>query len=367
MFAPISAGAYNIHVGRGLLQEVPGRIISLKQAAVYVILSDSNVSPLYGEGLYKAFEKAHCRALLYEVPAGEQSKSRAVKAEVEDWMLANGCNRDTVLVALGGGVVGDLGGFIAATYMRGIPFVQCPTSILAMVDSSIGGKTGIDTVAGKNLVGAFHKPLAVFADLECLTTLPIRELCNGMGETIKTGAIQSLHLFELCENSTSQVLGYDLTVLGQIVHASATIKAGVVIADFEEADFRSILNFGHTIGHAIEAYMQPDLLHGECIAIGMIEECELARRLGYLTDASASQRLAACLRAYRLPTSVPRQLAAADLVRKMLVDKKNKGGQIKVTMLKAVGEVCVNPATYSVEHADFHNLFQRHTATAAKL
>lgn len=217
-------------------------------------------------------------------------------------MLENECNRDTVLVALGGGVVGDLGGFVAATYMRGIPFVQVPTSILAMVDSSIGGKTGIDTPAGKNMIGAFHKPLAVIIDVEVLKTLPLRELSNGMAEAIKAGAIRSKELFELCEQSASRVFNFDLDLLVDIISAAAQIKASVVIADYKEADLRSILNVGHTIGHAIEAYMQPRMLHGECISIGMVEELELANRLGYLKDPTDIKRLARCLESYRLPT-----------------------------------------------------------------
>lgn len=340
---------YEVIVGRDLLSTLPARIKALVPAAVYVIITDENVAACgYADTLRKGFEALNTKVCVRAVAPGEASKCRAVKAEVEDWMLEQHVNRDSCLIALGGGVVGDLGGFIAATYMRGLPYVQVPTSLLAMVDSSIGGKTGIDTPAGKNLVGAFHKPKAVFSDLSLIQTLPLRELCNGMAEAIKAGAIRDGALFELIENNADKVMKYDTTLLAKIVLRASAIKGHVVTVDFFEGDLRSSLNFGHSIGHAVEAYMQPGLLHGECISIGMIEESELALSMGYLKDKADIARLRNCLTAYRLPTEIPRHLTVKQLLGRMAVDKKNKNNIFKICMLKRIGELRVNPSTTSV-------------------
>lgn len=241
------------------------------------------------------FPPSHTPHLLSQtIPQGERSKSRLVKSEVEDWMLERRCGRDTCLVCVGGGVVGDLGGFIAASFMRGIPFVQVPTSFLAMVDSSVGGKTGIDVGAGKNLVGAFHRPLAVLEDVSVLQTLPLRHLVNGLAESVKAGAIRSLPLFELIESHVAEILAYDQATLVEVIHQSVAIKAEVVAADEFEGGVRAILNFGHTIGHAVEALMQPMLLHGECVSIGMRLEAEVARTLGLLTSGDLRRLVGLC-------------------------------------------------------------------------
>lgn len=237
-------------------------------------------------------------------------------------MFSHNCGRDTVILAFGGGVMGDLCGYVAAGYMRGIPFIQLPTSFLAMVDSSIGGKTGIDTPAGKNLLGAFHRPLAVLIDLSLLLTLPQRELCNGMAESIKAGLIASAELFELMEQNADALLkDKDLALLAEVVRRSVAIKAHVVLNDEREAGLRSILNFGHSIGHAIEALSLPHLLHGECVAIGMMEEIILARGYG-LVGSGELRRVDNILRAYSLPTRVPLHLSPKALVDKMSIDKK---------------------------------------------
>lgn len=237
-------------------------------------------------------------------------------------MFSHNCGRDTVILAFGGGVMGDLCGYVAAGYMRGIPFIQLPTSFLAMVDSSIGGKTGIDTPAGKNLLGAFHRPLAVLIDLSLLLTLPQRELCNGMAESIKAGLIASSELFELMEQNADALLkDKDLALLAEVVRRSVAIKAHVVLNDEREAGLRSILNFGHSIGHAIEALSLPHLLHGECVAIGMMEEIILARGYG-LVGSGELRRVDNILRAFSLPTRVPPHLSPKALVDKMSIDKK---------------------------------------------
>ena len=271
-------------------------------------------------------------------------------------MFSHSCGRDSVMLAFGGGVMGDLCGYVASGYMRGIPFVQLPTSFLAMVDSSIGGKTGIDTPAGKNLLGAFHRPLAVLIDLSLLLTLPQRELCNGMAESIKAGLIASAELFELMETNAEGLLKHkDLSLLAQVVQRSVAIKAHVVLNDEREAGLRSILNFGHSIGHAVEALSQPHLLHGECVAIGMMEEIILARGYGLVGSGElrrvdnilkgrairitgwvcfeklrcavlkahpAMRCRVSCCAAFSLPTRIPSHLSPADLLAKMSIDKK---------------------------------------------
>ena len=296
--------------------------------------------------------------VLYLVlPPGEQTKSRETKAMIEDWMFSHNCGRDTVILAFGGGVMGDLCGYVASGYMRGIPFIQLPTSFLAMVDSSIGGKTGIDTPAGKNLLGAFHRPLAVLIDLSLLLTLPQRELCNGMAESIKAGIIWSLPLFELMESNAEGLLKTkDLTLLAQVVEQSVQIKAHVVLNDELEAGLRSILNFGHSIGHAIEAFMQPDLLHGECVAIGMIEEIILARGYG-LVGSGELRRVDNILKSFSLPTRVPPHLSASQLLEKMSIDKKNKNGKKELVLITAIGKVKSEPKyTTMIPDADLELL-----------
>ena len=323
---------YNISIGLHLLSELPQIIqhtLGTRQVSKWIILTDQNVHRLYGATIHRVFQPHPY--LLRQIPAGEASKSRQTKSQVEEWMLAQECQRDSLLIAIGGGVVGDLGGFIAATYMRGIPFIQVPTTLLACVDSSIGGKTGIDSPKGKNLIGAFHAPLAVIIDLSVLATLPRREFINGMAEIIKAAAIRSPDLFDFLEAQVDQILAYDqqtktdettndnvmspndiplhLKMVGEMIFQSAQIKAQVVLADELEHGLRSILNFGHSIGHGIEALLQPHWLHGECVAMGMIKELEIARRRGICSDVTVG-RLLRCLKLYGLPTRVPAQVSS---------------------------------------------------------
>lgn len=221
-------------------------------------------------------------------------------------MLANRCQRDTCMVALGGGVVGDLTGYVAATFMRGVPVVQIPTSTMAMMDSSVGGKTAVNVPAGKNLVGAFHQPRIVFADMDTLSSLSEREVAEGLAEAIKMGCIRSTALFELMEEHVDAVRALEPEYLAQVVHAAVGMKAEVVALDEKEAGVRSTLNFGHTIGHAVEGLASPSLLHGECVSIGMVAEATLARDLGELAPSSVG-RITRILKAYGLPVDIPKQ------------------------------------------------------------
>jgi len=304
----VDYGLWQGYVAEDLLRNIP--------SSTYILITDTNIGDLYVPTFERSFAAVAStlpsppRLLTYTIPPGETSKSRTTKAAVEDWLLSKECTRDTVIVALGGGVIGDMIGFVAATYMRGIKFVQVPTTLLAMVDSSIGGKTAIDTTAGKNLVGAFWQPERIYIDLQFLETLPKREIINGMAEVVKTAAIWNEAEFTALEGNADTILAaidqkatsgrksFDSIagILKRIVLGSVRVKAEVVSADEREGGLRNLLNFGHSIGHAFEAILTPQILHGECVAIGMVKEAELARYLGVL-DPSAVARLTKLLRA----------------------------------------------------------------------
>lgn len=270
------------------------------RASSFVVLTDRTIARLHLPPLLAALQAAidemypnpgdeKPKLLNYAITGGEANKTRERKAEVEDWMLSMGCTRDSALICLGGGVVGDLGGFVAATFMRGIPVIHFPTTLLAMVDSSIGGKTAVDTPGGKNLVGAFWQPKRIYADLEYLRTLPEREFVSGLAEVIKTAGFWSEEDFSMLEANSEQILefargrGMDAKtrdLVRRIIVGSARVKAYVVTNDEREGGLRNILNFGHSVGHAVEAILAPDLLHGEAVAIGMVSEVEVARNMG---------------------------------------------------------------------------------------
>lgn len=358
------------------LDLVPGDLLKRLKTSTYVLITDTNLFQHYVPPFEEAFWKAVAgspdssspRLLTYTIPPGEASKSRETKAEIEDWMLSRQCTRDTVVIALGGGVIGDMVGYVAATFMRGVRFVQVPTSLLAMVDSSIGGKTAIDTPMGKNLIGAFWQPERIYIDLKFLETLPPREFINGMAEVIKTAAIRNEAEFERLEKNAPTILECIRNaergahaplkpiedVLKRIVTGSAGVKAEVVSSDEREGGLRNLLNFGHSIGHAIEAVLAPQLLHGEAVAIGMVKEAELARHLGTLSPGAVA-RLSKCIASYGLPVSIldkkVRALTAGKecpvdvLLEKMAVDKKNEGKSKRIVLLSAIGTTFEQKAT----------------------
>eukprot|EP01064_Diplonema_japonicum_P034769 TRINITY_DN7328_c0_g1_i1.p1 TRINITY_DN7328_c0_g1~~TRINITY_DN7328_c0_g1_i1.p1 ORF type:complete len:1497 (+),score=475.05 TRINITY_DN7328_c0_g1_i1:1173-5663(+) len=341
-------GVESIYIGCGILSQC-GKIAHEGCKAVkYVVISDENVAPLYLDRVLDSFEEATGSRPIYKILApGEQAKCRSVKAEIEDWMLTNRCGRDCTVVALGGGVIGDLSGYVAATFMRGVKVVQIPTTLLAMVDSSVGGKTGIDTPTGKNLVGAFHHPVRIIMDLEVLKTLPDRQLSNGMAEVVKTALLWDASRFTELEEHVDEVLAKDPKWLQSIVEGSAGIKAEVVTKDEKEGGLRTLLNVGHSVGHAVEAFLQPDMLHGEAVAIGTVKEAQISRRLGYITEAEVG-RITRCLQAYKLPVSIPTSLTLEGLMMKMEVDKKNKAGRKYLSLLERIGK-CVNNRAIQVE------------------
>ncbi|PVH97008.1 Pentafunctional AroM protein [Periconia macrospinosa] len=367
----VDYGLWQSYVAHDLLHNLP--------SSTYVLITDTNIGSLYVPTFEKSFQREASalpeapRLLTYQIPPGENSKSRSTKGIVEDWLLSQGCTRDTIIVALGGGVIGDMIGFVAATYMRGIKFVQVPTTLLSMVDSSIGGKTAIDTPAGKNLVGAFWQPERIYIDLQFLESLPKREFINGMAEVVKTAAIWNEEEFTALEGNAETLLravdqkpvngrrDFDSisAILKRIVLGSVRVKAEVVSADEREGGLRNLLNFGHSIGHAMEAILTPQILHGECVAIGMVKEAELARYLGVL-DPSAVARLSKCIASYQLPTSLAdktvrkrsanKHCPVDELVRIMAVDKKNAGKQKKVVLLSGIGRTYEKKASSVSDH-----------------
>ncbi|OAD74276.1 hypothetical protein PHYBLDRAFT_133279, partial [Phycomyces blakesleeanus NRRL 1555(-)] len=331
-----------IHIGYHIHDKVAADLYQTVTASTFVLITDTRLLPLINPLLNSLQSKCPGRFLVRVIPPGEGSKSRATKANIEDFLLKNSCTRDTCLVAVGGGVVGDLVGYVAATFMRGIPFVQVPTTLLAMVDSSLGGKTAIDTPAGKNLVGAFWQPKRVYMDLGMLMTLPSREFRNGMAEVIKTAAISSEADFKVLEDGATDMEAslHTTQKLLEVILASARFKADVVTEDEREGGLRGLLNFGHTIGHAFEKILSPDWLHGECVSVGLVAEAEVSHLLGHC-DYAVVERLKRVLVAYGLPidfdAATKARLGLDDVMQVMRVDKKNQGSQKKLVILSSIG------------------------------
>jgi len=330
--------SYDIRIGRGLLVELPALLRAVAPAARYAVISDSHVAKLYGEALVARCRAAALHADLLTFPAGEWNKTRETWAGLSDRMLAAGIGRDGAVVALGGGVVGDVAGFVAATYLRGIPCIQVPTTLLAMIDSSIGGKTGVDVPQGKNLLGAFHQPRLVVADLEALGTLPSPQLSAGMAEAIKHGVIADADYLTMLEREHAAVTARDAATLERVVARSVEIKASIVSADEREAGRRAVLNFGHTIGHAIEATSGYSVLHGEAVAIGMVLEARLAERVG-VAERGTAARIAQLLERYGLPLEPPESGRVEDMLAAMQRDKKARDGAVRFAFPRRVGEM----------------------------
>ncbi|AVP58707.1 3-dehydroquinate synthase [Pulveribacter suum] len=329
----------------GLRASVDDPLLPAGTAAL--IVSNETIAPLYGELLLSALAKHYPQVHTVILPDGEQHKTWQTLNLIFDALLTHGCDRKVVLYALGGGVVGDMTGFAAACYMRGVDFVQVPTTLLAQVDSSVGGKTGINHPLGKNMVGAFHQPRLVICDLSTLDTLPARELAAGLAEVIKYGPIADMALFDWLEANMDALLAREPQALAHAVRRSCEIKAAVVGADEREAGLRAILNFGHTFGHAIEAGMGYGVwLHGEGVAAGMVMAAELSRRLG-LVDEGFVQRLRTLLMRAGLPTRGPvldAQDNAGRYLELMRVDKKAEAGEIRFVLIDGPGRAVLRAA-----------------------
>jgi 3-dehydroquinate synthase len=343
----LGARAYDIVVGRGVLARAGELFLpALKQKRVF-ILTDSNVAPLYLDALIARLTAAGIAAGHLTIPAGEASKDFKHLEQVLNAMLAAKCERNTMIVALGGGVIGDLAGFAAAVLLRGVDFIQVPTTLLAQVDSSVGGKTGINTQTGKNLVGAFHQPRLVLADTDALATLPRRELLAGYAEVAKYGLLGDAAFWAWLEkNGAAALAGGEGShdPLRQCIVTSCEAKARIVAADERESGERALLNLGHTFGHALEAEMGygAGLLHGEAVAIGMVMAFDLSARLG-LCPADDVKRLRAHFTAVGLPVDPPKKgprgaITAAMLMAHMTQDKKVKDGAITFVLARGIGK-----------------------------
>jgi 3-dehydroquinate synthase len=341
---PISLGdrSYHIDIGTGLLAD-PATWARVPATAHGVIVSNTTVAPLYAERLRAAVATRHRHIELVALPDGESYKNWQTLNLIFDAMLQRGCDRKTVVYALGGGVVGDMAGFAAACYMRGVSFVQVPTTLLAQVDSSVGGKTGINHPLGKNMIGAFYQPLLVACDLDTLGTLPPREFSAGLAEVIKYGPIADSQFLDWLESNLDALMRRDTAAIAHAVRRSCEIKAAVVGQDEREAGLRAILNFGHTFGHAIEAGLgYGEWLHGEAVGCGMVMALQLSERLGYVQSAWVD-RVTRLLRDAGLPTVGP-QLGPDRYLELMRVDKKTEAGEIRFVLIERPGAALVRGA-----------------------
>lgn len=338
--------SYSILIGGGLLQRADA-FAGLPKASQALIVSNTTVAPLYAQSLQAALSAHYAKVHLVALPDGEQYKDWQTLNQIFDALLGHACDRKTVLFALGGGVVGDMTGFAAASYMRGVPFVQVPTTLLAQVDSSVGGKTAINHPLGKNMIGAFYQPARVLCDLDTLKTLPERELSAGIAEVIKYGPIADMALLGWLEENMEVLRTRQPDALAHAVRRSCEIKADVVGQDERESGLRAILNFGHTFGHAIEAGLgYGQWLHGEAVGCGMVMAAHLSQGLG-LVDGAFVRRLTTLIERAGLPILGPRldaQDNAGRYLELMRVDKKAESGEIRFVVIEAPGRAGVRGA-----------------------
>lgn len=344
----ISLPTYDIHVGYGALDSVADIARVATRATRYAVITDTNVVRTYAERVVQILGSVGTRT--FTVPAGEASKTREWWSHLTDEMLEGGFGRDAAIIAVGGGVVGDLAGFVAATFMRGIKYVQVPTSLVAMIDASVGGKTGVDTPRGKNLVGAFHQPSAVVADPAVLATLPVAHFRAGLSEAIKHGVIADGMYLERILADASSLLDpatRRAEATEALVGRSIEIKAEIVRRDERESGLRQVLNFGHTIGHAIEAASGYTLLHGECVAIGMVYEAAMAVKMGVAGPGTARDVRRAVERV-GLPTALPPGASPDRLIALMRADKKVRSGALRFALPREIGTMASGDGTWAV-------------------
>lgn len=350
--AEVTSLPYPIEVKAGSLAGLGKFVRRVAPAHRYALITDSNVGPLHGVDAREALGIDANDVLA--IPAGENSKTRGSWGWVTDQLIERGFGRDSAIIALGGGVIGDLAGFVAATYMRGIPIVQVPTTLLAMIDASIGGKTGVDTQAGKNLVGAFHPPAGVLVDPQLLDSLPLRELRTGFAEALKHGAIASRSYFDAVVTAIPRVL-YKVGEAGDsltgVIVGSIDIKSGIVARDEHEGGLRKILNFGHTIGHAVEMLSGYSVTHGEAVAVGMALESKIAERAGIASE-GITKELKGALAGAGLPVDMPEGLDADRVMEVMRADKKAREGSVRYALPRAIGEMAGAESGWTVSVAE---------------
>jgi 3-dehydroquinate synthase len=332
--------SYDIEIGTSL-EKTGERLTGLGFGRKMALVTNPTVKKLYGRRVVDSLKSAGFMVMSIEVPDGEQFKNLDWANAIYTALLTNFFDRTSALVALGGGVIGDLTGFAAATFMRGVPFAQVPTTLLAMVDSSVGGKTGVNHPMGKNMIGAFHQPKKVVMDLGVLASLPKEEFLSGMAEVIKYGVIRDAAFFEYLDRNREKILALDPDALEYIIRRSCEIKAEVVSRDEREGGLRAVLNYGHTVGHAIETAEHYTMRHGHAVAIGMVYASRLAHKTG-LCDASVPRSVEGLIKSYGLPTDLSvlsRRPAARELMGIMQGDKKAESGKVKFVLPKKIGEV----------------------------
>ena len=330
--------SYDIFIGSNLLAKVGESLSQVLQPSRIVLITHPALFQLYGDKISSGFKNQDWATDVVEVAEGETAKTLKQAEIIYDWLLALKCDRKSVLVALGGGVIGDLVGFVAATYQRGIPFVQVPTTLLSQVDSSVGGKTAVNHPKGKNMIGAFYQPRLVIADLDTLQSLPKNEFRAGLAEVIKYGIIYDANLFNYLEKNTEKILQLDKECLAHIIKTSCSIKAKVVEKDERESYYRMILNFGHTLGHAIEALTNYSrFIHGEAVAIGMVCAARLSYNLGKCSE-ETPKRIKELIKKCGLPTDFP-ELDSEAIIESLYYDKKTMNNKIKFILVKEIGEI----------------------------
>ena len=333
--------SYDVFVDNNMFDRIGLLIAKRNVARRYIVISDSNVSSLYGEAFLEMLRKAGLPADFIEFPAGEASKNLDTVSSIVKQLIEKGADRSSALIALGGGVTGDIVGFVSSIYMRSIPCIQVPTSLMAQVDSSIGGKTGIDLSEGKNLLGTFSQPKMVLTNLAFLETLPDEEFNNGLAEIIKYGIIDDVELFQLLEEEGEAVRNRDAAFLETIVGKSCKIKGGIVEIDEGDKGIRRILNFGHTLGHAIEAASGYTISHGNAVSVGMIAATRISERKKHLSTGERDM-IEKLIKDMKLLSTIPQSVGTADILSKMKMDKKKEGSTIHFVFLKKLGVPFIN-------------------------
>lgn len=332
--------SYDIEIGYNLMD----KLVEDMEAGLFgtlhkfAVITDTNVRDPYAKPICEKLIAAGYKVDLFVFPAGEKSKTRLTKERIEDAMLEKGYRRDCAIIAVGGGVVTDLAGFVAGTYGRGVPFVNYATTLLAAADASVGGKTAVDTPLATNLIGLFNQPQKVYIDIEAWKTLPERQVASGMSETIKHACLASYDMFAFIEENLDDILSFKKFACKYIAENNCKIKYHVVMKDERESGLREVLNLGHTVGRAIETVSEYRLLHGEALAIGMAAEVLLSARLGYMSDEEA-ERVIALYDRVGLPTRIPEYIDREALIKKLYTDKKVRDGKLRFVLQKGIGDV----------------------------
>jgi len=350
---PRAPSSYSIEIKHGLLSD-PEMIYQMLSpyGSRFAFIADETAASIYGNALVQSLLKYGMKALIFSFPAGEENKTRRTKEFLENQLFENNFGKDTCIIALGGGVTTDIAGFVAGTYCRGIPLIMVPTSLLGMVDASIGGKTGVNTSAGKNLLGCIYQPSKVLIDTKTLNTLPMRELRNGIVEMIKHGLIADPIYFDYLDKNYENLLALDPEILQKAIYESCIIKKTIVEQDENENGMRRLLNFGHTVAHALETLSSYAIPHGEAVAIGMLVEGHISMQLGNL-DSCSLQQIRKILKQYGLPLKLPYHIKEQLIIDAMSIDKKSKNGVPRFVILNKIGSplICDNQYCTPVDEA----------------